>query len=343
MKNKQTAYLSDRVRWLLLALTAFAALLLIILAVGSASNPALRYVLLSGCAILAAIILIIYFWIVLPFRETEKMMDLFSDGYTLKGVSEQQYPVSPANQAAFARLQEFLTTNDLIGATKRQAQYLALQNQINPHFLYNTLEGIRGEAITAGLGNVAEMTEALATFFRYTISNVENLVTLEDELDNIENYYIIQQYRFGERLQLEVICDSDDRAELMKCRMPKLTLQPIVENSIVHGVEQKIGRGSLRIKIIGTKKRLIIMVSDDGVGMEESVLEALNSRLTASTFDYVKSDSNRSGGIALVNVNNRIKLLFGEEYGLCIYSIPGTGTDVELTLPRTTKDTKVTG
>lgn len=224
-----------------------------------------------------------------------------------------------------------------------QSKINALQNQINPHFLYNTLEGIRGEAITAGLDNVAQMTEALATFFRYTISNLENLVTLEDELGNIENYFIIQQYRFGERLRLQVVCDEDDRAELMQCRIPKLTLQPIVENSIVHGVERKIGRGNLRIKIEGTAKRLIITVSDDGLGMEEDVLAALNRQISSTRFDYVCSDAKREGGIALVNVNNRIKLLFGEQYGLCIYSTPGVGTDVEVTLPRATRGAQVTG
>lgn len=218
-----------------------------------------------------------------------------------------------------------------------------MQNQINPHFLYNTLEGIRGEAITAGLDNVAQMTEALATFFRYTISNLENLVTLEDELGNIENYFIIQQYRFGERLRLQVVCDEDDRAELLQCRIPKLTLQPIVENSIVHGVERKIGRGNLRIKIEGTAKRLLITVSDDGLGMEEDVLASLNRQISSTRFDYVCSDTKREGGIALVNVNNRIKLLFGEQYGLCIYSTPGVGTDVEVTLPRATRSAQVTG
>ena len=87
---------------------------------------------------------------------------------------------------------------------KRQAQYLALQNQINPHFLYNTLESIRSEVLIAGLTSVSDMTEALASFFRYTISKVENLVSVEEELQNCETYFKIQQYRFGERLQLTI-------------------------------------------------------------------------------------------------------------------------------------------
>ena len=236
-----------------------------------------------------------------------------------------------------------LNTNELISATKKQAQYLALQNQINPHFLYNTLEGIRGEALAAGLTNVAEMTEALATFFRYTISNVEHLVTLEDELDNIESYYIIQQYRFGERLSLTVDCGDEDREVLYNYRLPKLTLQPIVENAIFHGIERKVGKGSIRIKVEATEMRLIITVSDDGLGIEPERLRELTEKLGKPAFDYVKPDGEKKGGIAIVNVNNRIRLLFGEEYGINIFSTVGIGTDVEINLPRITHDVKIKG
>ncbi|NLJ32003.1 MAG: histidine kinase, partial [Clostridiales bacterium] len=218
------------------------------------------------------------------------------------------------------------------------AQYLALQNQINPHFLYNTLEGIRGETLNAGLENVAKMTEALATFFRYTISNVENLVTLEDELANVNNYYIIQRYRFGERLKLVVDYDAEHEPEIMSCRMPKLILQPIVENAIYHGLERKIGEGLLRIKIETTASRLILTISDNGIGMPEERLREINGKLNGTTLDYIRPESEKHGGIAVVNVNNRIRLLFGEEYGVCIYSTEQVGTDVEITLPLMKKD-----
>lgn len=342
MKNRWR-YLSTRFRAALALLAVLCGVLLALLLMASARVRWLLVPALGCAALYAAVLLLIRSYLMGPFRENERMMELFSAGYTLQGVSQQRYPASPATEAAFAKLQEFLTTSDLIGATKRQAQYLALQNQINPHFLYNTLEGIRGEAIAAGLDNVARMTEALATFFRYTISNLENLVTVEDELGNIENYFLIQRYRFGERLRLEVVCDDDDRAALMQCRIPKLTLQPIVENSIVHGVERKVGRGNLRIRIVGTEKRILITLSDDGLGMDGATLERLNGQLAATRLDYVRGESERQGGIALINVNNRIKLLFGEQYGLWIYSTPGVGTDVEVTLPRTMKDAQVTG
>lgn len=258
----------------------------------------------------------------------------------MEGIYELRYPFSPEMEYAVKKLKALINTKELISTTKRQAQYLALQNQINPHFLYNSLEGIRGEAIAAGLNNVAEMTEALATFFRYTISNMEHLVTLEDELAHIENYYIIQQFRFGERLNLSIEYDCEDKDEILKYRLPRLTLQPIVENSIFHGIERKMGKGNICIKIETTSKRLIITVSDDGLGIEEDRLRKLNEKLKTQSFDYVKQDGERENGIALINVNNRIKLLYGEEYGINIYSTVNVGTDVEITLPLIVKEGK---
>ena len=231
--------------------------------------------------------------------------------------------------------------NNLINVSKKQAEYLALQNQINPHFLYNTLEGIRSEALLAGLDSVAEMTEALGTFFRYTISQVEHLVTLEDELANIENYYYIQQFRFGDRLALSIEYEHDEernQLKLLQYRLPKLTLQPIIENSIYHGLERKIGRGNLVIRIGASDERLRIRVSDDGMGMDEETLKRLNEKLRCLTLDHVSEDTGKRGGIALVNVNNRIKLLFGEEFGITFYSRKGAGTDALLVLPLVEKE-----
>ncbi|WP_026295025.1 sensor histidine kinase [Sediminispirochaeta bajacaliforniensis] len=271
--------------------------------------------------------------IVVPFNETEKLLALFAAGYTLEGVYDVRYPYSAGMHDTLARLNELLQTRDLLQASKRQEQYLALQNQINPHFLYNTLEGIRSEALSAGVHSIAEMTEALSTFFRYTISTMDHLVTVEDELGNIETYFLIQQYRFGKRLQLRIEIDEAERSEIYAYRLPKLILQPIVENSILHGLERKVGEGLLRVQLETTETRLLITVSDDGVGMENEVLEELNRNLAIRSLSHVSGGRNR-GGIAIVNVNNRIKLLFGEQYGVTITSTPSVGTDVEVVLPR---------
>ena len=216
---------------------------------------------------------------------------------------------------------------------RRKSEMDALQSQINPHFLYNTLESIRSEALIAGLMDVADMTESLAAFFRYTISKVENLVSVEEELQNCMTYFKIQRYRFGDRLQLAIECDEEEKNEIYQCRIPKLTLQPILENSIIHGTECKLGTGHIRIRLEKTADCVLLWISDDGSGMDESKVAEINEKLQKSAGMISAKETESQGGIALVNVNNRIHLLFGEEYGLHVYSMPDVGTDVEIRLP----------
>lgn len=279
-----------------------------------------------------------WFWVIVPYTDSEKMVRRFLEGYFFTDGMDLGMPLlTPSVQAQMEMIDQILKSPQRMDLNKRQAQYLALQNQINPHFLYNTLESIRGEALIAGLDSVAEMTEALAKFFRYTITKVENLVSVEEELDNCENYFWIQKYRFGERLKLHIKYEPEEYELIMNCRIPKLTLQPILENSIIHGTELKIGTGNLYIYFECTQDRLIIRISDDGVGMDEETLAKLNRRLGRS-MDSIESEEEKQGGIALTNVNNRIHLLFGDEYGMHVYSVEGSGTDVEITLPLSAKD-----
>nr|WP_319487296.1 histidine kinase [uncultured Caproiciproducens sp.] len=338
MKSKKTRYLSYRVAWMFAIIFAFMLASLIIFTVIAVREGRYLFFILGGYFSLSILTYVVYRWIYQPYRESAKVLHLFLTGYTIHALFDQHVLLSPEIEEIIKKVEKIMNTDELVNATKKQAQYLALQNQINPHFLYNTLEGIRGETLNAGLENVSKMTEALATFFRYTISNVENLVTLEDELTNVNNYYIIQRYRFGERLNLSVEYDTENEMEIMACKLPKLTLQPIVENAIYHGIERKIGNGNVRIKIETTSSRLIITISDNGIGMTEERLREIDDKLSRTILDYIKPDSEAHGGIAVVNVNNRIKLLFGEEYGICMYSTLNVGTDVELTLPLVKKD-----
>lgn len=292
------------------------------------------FVMILSIVFLVSYLLITWFWIVRPYRKAEKWMLHFLDGYVISDLKDMEsFLITPSMKRQVETMNEILKSPQMMDLNKRQAQYLALQNQINPHFLYNTLESIRGEALIAGLDGVADMTEALAKFFRYTITKVENLVTVEEELDNCETYFQIQKYRFGDRLNLHIRCAEEDAEIVMNCRIPKLTLQPILENSIIHGTELKIGTGNLSIEFERTDQRLIVRISDDGVGMDENTLAKLNRRLGKGSGSAAYKDEGTKGGIALVNVNNRIHLLFGEEYGMHVYSVPGRGTDVEITLP----------
>ena len=281
----------------------------------------------------------LYFWVLRPYRRAERRMELFLEGYSLAVLEDiTGVNLSPVSERMMCRVREEFNASHLLKFSKRQAQYRALQNQINPHFLYNTLESIRSEALVAGLDSVADMTEALAVFFRYTISKLENLVTVEEELQNCDTYFRIQQYRFGPRLSLSIECDPEDKEEIYRCRIPKLTLQPILENGIIHGTEFKIGAGKLTVRLERTEKLLKILVSDDGMGMNEAMLAQLNERLDKSGRAFQDEQEEHGGGVALVNVSNRIHLLFGEEYGLHVFSMPMVGTDVQITLPAITSD-----
>lgn len=219
---------------------------------------------------------------------------------------------------------------------RQQFQYAELQNQIHPHFLYNTLETIRGQAIIDDNYKIADMTETLAKYFRYNISKNKEDVTLEQELDNIQNYIRIQQYRFQDRFRFHIHTHTS-REEYAFCMIPKMTLQPIVENAIFHGIEPKMEAGNIRIHIDTTEEKLIIIVADDGVGMEEQTLKTLNAKLHSADQNQHFSPKEGHNGIAMENVNSRLRMLYGEDYGLHVTSTKGLGTEVEITLPKIQK------
>ena len=291
----------------------------------------------GGLGSLLAIIFIansiyLYRSIVVPLREIEFLYLRFNRGYDAKAVFNKQVFFTRAEKESLVKISRLLDNQEVNRLSNRQAQYLALQNQINPHFLYNTLEAIRGDALSVGMRDIASITEALATFFRYTISNMDNLVSLEEELSNAENYFAIQNYRFGDRIRMQVSIEPGSESAL-DFMIPKLTLQPIIENAIIHGLEAQVGPGTVSVGIATDGNRLTIEVKDDGVGMSEDVLEGIGRRLVFPEALTHREEKPRTGGIALVNVNNRIKLLFGEQYGLGVSSIKGLGTTVEIQLP----------
>ena len=213
--------------------------------------------------------------------------------------------------------------------SEKQSEYAVLQSQINPHFLYNTLEAIRSEALLAGHSDIADMTENLSRFFRYSISQTGDFVTIQNELYNINDYLSIQQFRFGDKFSLETIIEDESA---LRCRLPKLTFQPIVENAIFHGLEQIVENGLITIRITKTAKKVVVLISDNGRGMPQEKVVALNRSLLGQA-PPVQAEVKRTSGIALRNVNQRLRLYFGSEYGLHVNSILNVGTDVEMVLP----------
>lgn len=199
-------------------------------------------------------------------------------------------------------------------------QLRALQAQINPHFLYNTLEDIRSIALEYGVVSISEMAKALAKTFRYCISK-ENIVTVRDEIDHIRSYTQIQSFRYGDRLSIMYYIDET----IMDCRMIKFILQPIIENAVSHGVEPKKGKGVVTV-IGGVKNGEIeFRIIDNGMGMDGKQLDGINADL--------EDKRETSNGIGLSNVNMRLKLYYGENYGIQVESRLGEGTQVTVRMP----------
>ena len=278
-----------------------------------------------------SVCVLIYEFLIKPYKQARDIFEHFIDSGNFRELLDQGYQIFPEQNRVMQKLDSILDEKNIIELSTKHAELLALQNQINPHFLYNTLEAIRGDALCEGVDSIADTTEALSTFFRYTITNTGNLVSVEDELENVENYFKIQQYRFGDKLDMKVNF-PDDYSRILECKLPKLTLQPVVENAIFHGLEAKAEGGVITISMEMTEKKLLINIHDNGIGINEEELIKINQRLEAVS-GPLKEEKRKRGGIALPNVSRRIKLLFGEEYGIHIYSIPNLGTEVRIAVP----------
>ena len=212
---------------------------------------------------------------------------------------------------------------------RNRSELSMLQYQINPHFLYNTLDTIRSYALISDQEDIALMSEKLSRFFRYAISNRESVVKVEDELRHIDDYLFIQSRRFGDRFETEI---SVEEPELRERYMLKMMLQPLVENAITHGLERLKRKGQIHIGIAATDRKLLIRVSDNGVGMSEEKVRELNDSLRTGTVRQTEKRG-RGTGIAVQNVNARIRMTFGEAYGLHYRSHEMQGTTVTAVLP----------
>lgn len=213
---------------------------------------------------------------------------------------------------------EYQTTLQL-----NDAKYKALQMQVNPHFLYNTLDTMSAIASAKNCPLVSTLCQALSGLFRYSLNMEEPLTELGDELRHLQNYMFVMNVRMQDSIHLNV----DFPMELLKTRVPRLSLQPLVENAISHGLRNKRGEKRIAIRAACEKGAICLLIEDNGVGMsEETIAHALTFDPSASLGD------GRSIGIA--NINARVKLLFGEQYGVSIDSRPDEGCRVTLRLPR---------
>ena len=205
---------------------------------------------------------------------------------------------------------------------KRKSEFDSLQAQINPHFLYNTLDIIVWQIENEKQSEAVHTVTALARFFRLSLGKGKNIVTVRDEIDHVKNYLMIQHMRFKNKFDYEF----DIAEDVLELPSLKLMLQPLVENAIYHGMEFMDGDGMITVKAWRKEDELYLSVADNGLGMTEDKVEMI---LTGKS----TSGNGRGSGIGVKNVNERIKLYFGEAYGLTIDSEPDEGTTVIIHLP----------
>ncbi|MBC5660708.1 sensor histidine kinase [Anaerosacchariphilus sp. NSJ-68] len=217
-------------------------------------------------------------------------------------------------------IQKLMKQSEREQRAKRKYELRVLQSQISPHFLYNTLDSIIWMAEWGKNQEVVTMTSSLARLLRRTISNEQELVTIAEEIDCTEAYLTIQKMRYKDKLEYEIELEDGIGRE----KIVKLVLQPLVENAIYHGIKYKEGRGLIQIRVFCQDDCIVLQVEDDGKGMDEETL--------AHIFEQHIRDT-RSNGVGVNNVNERIRLFYGAEYGLSFKSEPEKGTTATIWIP----------
>ncbi len=204
----------------------------------------------------------------------------------------------------------------------KQAELNALQSQINPHFLFNTLESIRIRSLMKNETETADIVKSLSKTFRRMLVWGNNLITVRSEIEYIRDYLQIQKYRFSEKLNYEIYVPD----EVLECKVSKMAIQPFIENSCVHGIEGKVGNGLIALTIKKAEDRLEILIEDNGCGITPEKLEDIRNSLQ-QTGDL--KDSN----IGIRNVCNRLRLFYGNEFEFSIESVQDEGTMVYIKIP----------
>ncbi len=207
---------------------------------------------------------------------------------------------------------------------RRRTEFALLQAQINPHFLYNTLDTIVWLIESEEINEAVKMVASLSNYFRFTLSRGKNVITIEEEEQHVRSYLEIQQMRYRDLMDYEI----DIPEQLKKYILPKLTLQPLVENALYHGIKNRRRKGFIRLTGKAVNGRIILEVTDEGRGMTEERLAEVRASLTEGTNE----------GFGLRTVHQRIQILFGPEYGLSLESTLDVGTKVIVTIPMKTSD-----
>ena len=209
---------------------------------------------------------------------------------------------------------------------KQDLEYRMLQNQVNPHFIYNTLSSIKWMATIQHAPGIAEMTTSLARLMKSVSKSNERLICLADEFALLTDYFTIMKYRYGGTITFNIDCPAEYKSA-DKCMIPRFTLQPLAENAILHGIEPKNSAGNVNVSVEQIDDKIIITMTDDGIGIAEDKLKSI--------LDEPPDDEKEAKfrHVGLWNVHKRIQYSFGEDYGLKVDSVWNEGTSVRIILP----------
>lgn len=266
-----------------------------------------------------------------PIRDLSEEMKTITlneySGSTLESREDEIGILQDSFNHMITRNKELIAQQYQAKLEKRNAQLRALQAQINPHFMYNTLQVIGGMALEKDAPEVYSVTLALSDILRYSLNFSKEMVCLEEEVEYLKSYVMIQNERFGGKVQLKLELEPDTR----KCLIPKLILQPLAENSFEHGLLNKAGDWLLTVESHTTPEGdLLICIKDNGIGFDSERLAQIREKIELDTVKALNSGSH----IGLANVHARIKLRSAKEgHGVSIDSSPETGTTVSVRMP----------
>ncbi|MCB2313932.1 sensor histidine kinase [Clostridium tagluense] len=283
-----------------------------------------------GWILFVCIILIIFIFgfisakISHPIKQLEESMKMVEAGdfniyIDVKGEDEVER-LSTAFNLMISKVRYLMAQIVIEQEAKRKSELNALQAQINPHFLYNTLDSIVWMAENEKNDGVITMVTALAKLFRISISRGKNIITVREEMEHAKNYLIIQKIRYKNKFVFEII----NQKEVLEYKTLKLILQPLIENSIYHGIEYMVDEGFIKISVSVTNGKLLYEICDNGLGIEPEVLKHI--------LEYREKD-NTSSGVGVKNVHERIQLSYGSEFGLEMKSEIEEGTTIKIWLP----------
>lgn len=287
-------------------------------------------ILSFSCGILFVLYMMFSNWMSAPTRKLKNAMEEVENGnldvrVEMNTRDEMEYVADGFNHMT-EKLKDYIYQVYVAQICQKDAELNALKMQIQPHFLYNTLDVIRMTALEENDDKTAELLECLAHQLRYVMGKHNERIHLKDELEVIREYFVIMKVRYEGRITLHVHVANED----LNLVIPKMLLQPVVENAVKHGLREKEGHGTVAINVFRREEDLEIVVMDDGVGMEEEQVEKMQQALDYPQPGYVGEGD---VSVGMKNVYDRIKLNCGKEYGFTISSVKGMGTIVTFHLP----------